>query len=168
MFEKRVSLFYYMCLIADVLGAPVMLFVWVTLGYLSNRRSNKTVLLSTTSGQMWNVPFEVVPYTGALGFLDPTDSAYYITVDNILPNTSPTRTFLAVLQIRSWDRTRGPCLYAGNRQAGPTGDIPEDQLPNDSVIEGEYRDYIVSGEYATDCFYCGQFDESRCNIVAPA
>lgn len=113
---------------------------------------------------MWNVPITISNYTGELGFLDPNDDVYYVHVPNtMLVDTNPAqRSFVAVLQKRSWDRSRGPCLYAGNRQAGPTGDIPEDILPNGSVIEGEYKDYIVSESFAADCVFCGRFDKSRC------
>ena len=120
-----------------------------------------------TAGQMWNVQISVSDYTGDLGVLDPNDAIYYINIPNtrsIEPTTRRSRTFVAVLQKRSWDRSRGPCLYAGNRQAGPTGDIPEDILPNDPVIEGEYKDYIVSGKYSADCVFCTEFDESRCEV----
>ena len=111
---------------------------------------------------MWNVPFEVTEYTGELGNLPAEDPKYYVTVDNTLPGSSASRSFISVLQERSWDRTPGPCLYAGNRQAGPTGDVSVNQLPNDSVIEGEYTDYAVSSDYGSDCLFCGQFDDTRC------
>jgi hypothetical protein len=110
-------------------------------------------------GQMWNIPFSVAEYTGDRGFLDPNDPAFYMTIPNTFPDPTTVRTFVAVLQDRSWERTRVPCLYAGNRQAGPIGDIPEDEVPNESVIEGEYTDYIVTSEYASDCIYCRMFSQ---------
>ena len=64
--------------------------------------------------------------------------------------------------MRVWDRTRKPCLYSGNRQGGPIGDIPVDESPNGSVIEGDYMDYIVTSIFANDCKFCNQFDEDRC------
>ena len=111
---------------------------------------------------MFNVPFTVVDYGGLLDSLDPSTNHYYVTVGNTLEDSASSRTFVASLQLRSWDRTAGPCLYAGNRQSGPTGDIPEDQRPNDSVIEGEYTQYAVDGDFGSDCMFCGQFDESKC------
>ena len=108
-----------------------------------------------TAGQMFNVRFDVRNYTGELGFLDPSERHFYVTLANT--GTETTRTFVASLQPRVWDRTAGYCLYAGNRQSGPTGDIPENESPNDSVIEGEYSDYIVSADFATDCLFCGLF-----------
>ena len=114
------------------------------------------------SGQMWNIPFAIAEYTGDRGFLDPNDPAFYMTINNTYPDSSTERTFVAVLQDRSWERTRVPCLYAGNRQAGPIGDIPEDEVPNESVIEGEYTDYIVTSEYASDCTYCKMFSQDMC------
>ena len=105
---------------------------------------------------MFNVPFSMRDYTGEIGFLDPNERHFYVNVSNTLGGS---RTFIATLQPRSWDRTAGYCLYAGNRQSGPTMDIPEDESPNDSVIEGEYTDYIVSGEFANDCLFCKKFGE---------
>lgn len=109
---------------------------------------------------MWNVRIDVEDYTGALGVLPEDAQKYYVTIDNTLDDSQ--RTFIAVLQLRTWDRTPGPCLYAGNRQAGPTGDVPADQDPNGSVIEGVYKDYIITSDYGTDCQFCGQFDDSKC------
>jgi hypothetical protein len=108
-------------------------------------------------GQMFNVPFSVRTYTGELGFLDGNERHFYMTVGNTLGGVPLTRTFVASLQPRIWDRTAGYCLYAGNRQSGPTGDVDDDDSPNDSVIEGVYTDYIVSADFATDCIYCGLY-----------
>ena len=85
---------------------------------------------------------------------------YVVTVD---PESSPARSFLGHFYYQKWDRTREPCLYVGNAQAGPSFEVPD---PNDSVIEGYYRDYILQGEdenlFATGYTY-SQFEEERCN-----
>lgn len=41
----------------------------------------------------------------------------------------------------------GFCLYAGNNQGG---NVFEVERPNDSLIEGSYKDYIVSSIFASD------------------
>lgn len=112
------------------------------------------------AGQFWNTPINVTMYTGDRGYIDPNDRAYYLSITS---SSSVTRTFVGVLQERTWDKTRTPCIYAGNRQAGPIGDIPEDEVPNDSVIEGTYEDYIVSTPFGNDCSFCNLFDATRCS-----
>ena len=88
---------------------------------------------------MFNVPFTVADYEGPLDSLDPSTNNYYATVGNTLEDSAPSRTFVASLQLRSWDMTAAACLYAGNRQSGPTEiSLSIYQKPNDSVIEGEY------------------------------
>lgn len=71
---------------------------------------------------------------------------------------SEARSFLGYLFELTWERERRPCLYAGNRQAG-VADVVEE--PNDSIIEGSYTDYRVSGPFSTS-FVFSQFEESRC------
>ena len=114
---------------------------------------------------MWNIPFFVSEYTGDRGTLEPNDPVFYVTIPITFPDNSTVRTFVAVLQDRSWERTRAQCLYAGNRQAGPIGDIPEDEFPNESVIEGDYTDYIVASEYTSDCTYCRIFSQESCGWI---
>ena len=126
-----------------------------------NRLINMHVCPIRCAGQFWNVPITVADYTGRLGSLDPGDRTFYLTIS---PPSGNTRTFVGVLQERSWDKTRVPCIYVGNRQAGPIGDIPEDEVPNDSVIEGQYLSYIVSSKYANDCVFCQQFNSTMCAV----
>lgn len=55
----------------------------------------------------------------------------------------------------------GPCYYVGNGQGGITG-LLEDE---DSVIEGQYSDYVVDGLFGHNFIY-SQFEEDRCVIVS--
>ena len=50
----------------------------------------------------------------------------------------------------TWEGKRKPCLYVGNRQAGPDDEVED---LNDSVIEGVYTEYEVAGSYETDFKY---------------
>lgn len=110
-----------------------------------------------TIGQFWNVPFSVEDYVGDRGFLNPNYRAIIVTYR---PGSDNSRQFVSLLEPRSWDRTKQPCLYSGNRQGGPIGDIDSD--PNDSVIEGTYTDYIVNGLFESGCIYCSMFDNDQC------
>ena len=103
-------------------------------------------------GQFWNIPVEVEPYTGV-----PINETGVFTVTVNHPD-SEARSFLGSLFGLTWERERRPCLYAGNREAG-RADVVEE--PNDSIIQGSYTDYRVSGAFATS-FIFSQFEDSRC------
>ena len=49
-------------------------------------------------------------------------------------------------------------MYGGNRQGGGIFEI---ESPNDPVIQGRYRDYIVEGKFGVEFFY-SLFDSSEC------
>ena len=59
----------------------------------------------------------------------------------------------------TWEFQDGPCLYAGNRQAGPIYEIQE---PNDPVIEGRYNEYMVDSAFSEDKYSFGLFNENGC------
>ena len=80
---------------------------------------------------------------------------YIITV--LHPN-SPPRSFIGLRASVTWEFERRPCLYVGNPQAGP---LEETVDPNDSVIEGTYRDYEVESLFSPD-FVFSHFDETNC------
>lgn len=108
-------------------------------------------------GQFWNIPIGVDKYTGPLETGSSREDAYIVTVN--YPDQDP-RQFLSMLDTPLWDSKRkGYCLYAGNSQGG---DVFELDSPNDSVIEGEYTDYIVSDSFAFEFPY-SHFDESECS-----
>lgn len=80
---------------------------------------------------------------------------YNITIK--YPGSEP-RSFVGLLQSKTWELEKRPCLYVGDSQAGP---IDEVESPNDSVIEGDYTEYKVESIFATDFIY-SHFDKSRC------
>ena len=80
----------------------------------------------------------------------PDRKRYTVTV---APEMSSPRSFVGEFLNLLWDKTKSPCLYAGNAQGGPS----EIDVPSQSVIEGNYRDYMVSGIYETLYKY-SQFD----------
>ena len=55
----------------------------------------------------------------------------------------------------------GPCYYVGSAQGGRTAEREE----NESVIEGQYTDYQVSGLFDDDFVY-SQFERGRCTEAA--
>ena len=81
------------------------------------------------------------------------DELYVVTV--MPQDGAPQRSFLAENYVRSWENRPGPCLYAGNAQAGWSGEV--DAL-RDPVIQGRYRDYIVDDLFESDFTY-NKFDE---------
>lgn len=74
-------------------------------------------------------------------------SPYVVRVDH--PDDPPRR-FVAELFERTWDKSRRPCLYAGDGQGGS---ILDPVTPNDPVIAGTFRDYIVSDLFSDDFVY---------------
>ena len=58
----------------------------------------------------------------------------------------------------TWEFEKRPCLYVGNSQAGPLGEAVD---PNDSVIEGTYRDYEVDSLFSPE-FKFYHFDKTHC------
>ena len=114
------------------------------------------------AGQFWNVPVNLEPYTGLDRNGMPVNNRYQINVPSrSLPNTD--RSFTGIFYEFNWSHERKPCLYAGNRQAGPIYEIPS---PNDPVIEGNYRDYKVPGAFEEEGYKYGLFDSDRCESDA--
>ena len=118
-------------------------------------------LINTNSvfliGQFWNIPINIERYTGPLQDGVFTNDNYIVSIN--YPEQEPRR-FLAMLDTPLWDKSRkGYCLYAGNSQGGK---LVELESPNDSVIEGEYTDYMVSDSFAYEFSY-SHFDDSECS-----
>ncbi len=53
---------------------------------------------------------------------------------------------------------RTSCLFAGDTQGGHVYEV---ESPNDSLIEGSYKDYIVSSIFAND-FIFNKFQYKKC------
>ena len=83
------------------------------------------------------------------------EELFTITVN---PVDSQQRRFVAEFYDQVWDTTPGVCFYVGSNQAGPIGEIDE---PNDSVIQGVYSDYRVSGLFDSEYMY-SRFNDLRC------
>ena len=81
------------------------------------------------------------------------DDDYVITVDH--PDFEP-RSFVGLKADVTWEFEERVCYYVGNTQAGELAEVTE---PNDSVIEGTYKDYKVNSLFATDYEY-SHFDAS--------
>ena len=114
------------------------------------------IFLLYAAGQFWNVPIQLSPFTGTRrdGTAVPDD--YIVTVERA---GSPQREFVGHLGRRTWDRSLVPCLYSGNRQAGPIYEVTD---PNDPVIEGNYRSYRVPSAFDETGYQFGRFEESQC------
>ena len=100
------------------------------------------------TGQFWNIPVDVVQYTGALNE-DVGSGVPFYTVNVDHPLSKP-RSFTGFLYELSWEFESKQCLYVGNNQGGPIGEVID---PNDSVIEGSYEDYITTDAFETDFKY---------------
>ena len=63
-----------------------------------------------------------------------------------VPSSAP-RQFFGVLYGKTWQLEDRPCLYVGDSQGGPD---TENGGPPDSVIEGEYTDYMTDEPFHVD------------------
>lgn len=106
------------------------------------------------TGQFWNIPVSADIFTGNLTTDSPV-TPYVVTVDH--PDDPP-RQFVAELFERTWDKSRRPCLYAGDGQGGS---IFDPVTPNDPVIAGTFRDYEVSSLFGSDFVY-NKLEERDC------
>ena len=113
-----------------------------------------TVIPNYHTGQFWNVPVDV---TENIGFFNGElrDGDYIITVN--YPG-SPSKHFVGLRYSVTWELERRPCLYVGNSQAGPREETVD---PNESVIDGTFRDYEVDSLFSPD-FVFSHFDETNC------
>ena len=107
------------------------------------------------SGQFWNIPASVGPYTGNLIDGSPAVNLYVV---NITSGNEP-RGYAGWFHDLTWDFEEGPCVYVGNRQGGP---IHEVESPSGSVIESNYKDYQVSGAFSEEGYPFGMFAEEMC------
>ncbi len=76
-----------------------------------------------------------------------------------LTTNNNTRRYTGRLRIHNWAQENYPCLYVGDKQSGPTHEVPD---PNDGVIEGTYREYEVQNGFSEDGYKFGLFSENRC------
>ena len=89
-----------------------------------------------------------MPYSG--------DEYYTVYVDH--PKSEP-RHFTGLRYPMSWEFESKECLYVGNKQGGPISEVDD---PNDSVIEGDYQDYITADSFETDFKYT-VFNSDMCH-----
>jgi hypothetical protein len=61
----------------------------------------------------------------------------------------------------TWSFEDAPCLYVGNRQAGPIHQVKD---PNDAIIEGSYLQYVVPDLFSEAGFEYSLFDEENCQL----
>lgn len=110
-------------------------------------------------GQFWNIPIGIEPFTHT-GVPDPYFLEEELFVITVNPTNSEQRQFVAERYEQTWDTTEGLCFYAGSYQGGPVQEIEE---PNDSVIQGSWQNYRVSGLFSSRFVY-SQFNESMCML----
>ena len=97
----------------------------------------------------------VTRFLGQPRFNISNENLYAITVNH---PRAPSRTFVGRLYDMTWEFRPTHCLYVGNRQAGPISEVTD---PNDSVIQGSYEDYRVSGLFDTSYAY-SVFNSTQC------
>ena len=98
-------------------------------------------------GQFWNIPVTAVGPIITPSLTHIVNVTYNVTVN---PFTATSRSFIAALSHRTWERTLKPCLHAGNAQGGPISEVSGDG----SVIEGDYFEYAVTdGIFGTNFAY---------------
>lgn len=98
-------------------------------------------------GQFWNVKTEAERYNVTVeDSIVPDTNHYAVTVST----PGDTRRFFAWKAPRTWERKSMNCLYCGNVQGGPLKEVTS---LSDSVIQGSYDEYEVSGLFDPDYKY---------------
>ena len=115
------------------------------------------IFISLTLGQYWNIPVSVTPFTGQLRSGEQAQGRFILNLTT--PGSAP-RSFTGWLYELTWEFEQGPCLYVGNRQAGPIYEVPE---PNGPVIAELYTEYAVDSAFSEENYSFGMFDENRCS-----
>ena len=115
------------------------------------------------SGQFYYRNIPISRYTGPLPLI--SDFYYDITIPARLllqiPLFEPPRTFPGFSYHLNWLSEDKTCLYVGNSQAGP--EIDEE---TDSVIAGNFREYIVAdpSSFSEQPFRFGLFNSGICTV----
>ena len=89
----------------------------------------------------------VIQYVGDLVYSGYGEEEFYnVTVK---PSSPDARSFVGIKHHVTWEWKEKDCLYVGDRQGGPAGEVERDG----SVIEGNYQDYIIDTPYGTQFKY---------------
>lgn len=115
------------------------------------------------TGQFWNIPVDINHFTGLDRNDNPAPDRYVVNITSSF--TGENRHYTGRLYELTWSFDNGPCLYVGNRQAGPSYQVRD---PNDPVIEGDYVKYSVPDMFSEDGFMFGLFQEDNCPKKAGA
>ena len=99
----------------------------------------------------------VEPFTGLDRFGNPVPERYVINITSSLSGEE--RSYTGWLYDLTWSFEEGPCLYVGNRQAGPIYEVKD---PNDPIIEGRYSEYLVKDLFSEEDFMYTLFKEENC------
>ena len=74
--------------------------------------------------------------------------------------TPKPRSYVGIYGEKTWQsKKEGSCVYVGDSQASSLYEVDE---PNDGVIEGDFRDYIVRSAFVEDDFKYGVFNKDKC------
>ena len=114
-------------------------------------------MIALSIGQFWNVPVGIEQFTGVDRNDNPVLDRYVINITS--PFTGEERSYTGRLYDLTWSFEKDPCLYVGNRQAGPIYKVKD---PNDPIIEGSYLQYMVPDLFNEGEFVYGLFGEDSC------
>ena len=79
-------------------------------------------------------------------------------VIEFLKHGNKTKQVPAILQAHAWGSDEHSCLYAGDSEGGHMYEV---KSPSDSLLDGNYKDYITSSLLSTDYKY-SQFNDTIC------
>ena len=95
------------------------------------------------TGQFWTRRPQLFPFAGQVS-TSSVDVADLYTIEIF---TGDLRKIAAHFFFYDWWSRPGPCLYVGNQQAGPSYGKSRVN-PDDSVIEGDFSQYEVTGPFS--------------------
>jgi hypothetical protein len=94
-------------------------------------------------GQFWHLRFHQEAFAGKFNSGGTQEGAFQITT----PIELGSRSFICLQHLLTWDGREDTCYYAGSKQAGAMNYIP---APEDTIIEGDYTDYMVDHDFDAD------------------
>lgn len=107
------------------------------------------------AGQFWNTPASISPFDGRLRDGRPITNRYLVNITQ----AGQSRGLIGIYYPQNWQGDAQPCMYVGDRQAGPNYSIAD---YDGGVVEGTFDDYEVQGPLTEGNYKFGLFEKDKC------
>ena len=106
------------------------------------------------AGQFWNAPASISPFDRQFRDGTPVTNKYLVNITRAGHSR-----FVGFYYPQNWQGDAQPCMYVGNKQAGPNYNIAD---YDDGVVDGTFDDYEVPGPLTEGHYKFGLFEEDKC------